>query len=368
MKCEFPLEKLKKTVQLTERVATKHATLPVLSCLLLDIKKTTAHIRATNLDIGIEVELPTKSDSEGVFAIPAHILSSFLSQTNSKESVVRFEASAGNILVSTTKSRATIKTLPPEDFPTIPAVSGVEKSMSPTQMFVKGFKSVWYAAAVSNIKPELSSIYIYKDAETLTFVATDSFRLAEKKVPLTKGVHVEDMLIPFKNTIEIVRVLEAVGPQVGVSSNKNLVSFQADGIHITSRIIDGTFPDYRQIIPKSHTTEVVVLKQDLVEALKMSTIFSDTFNQIHMSIDPKKKLFQVETKNNDVGENKSEIDAATTGEAIEVNFNCKYIADSFQSVDADSVALQFGGKNKPLVIRPVSADQSFLYLVMPMNR
>ena len=89
---------------------------------------------------------------------------------------------------------------------------------------------------------------------------------------------------------------------------------------------------------------------------------------MHLNVDPKKKLFGVETRNNDIGENKSEIDAAMTGEALEINFNCKYISDSFQSIDADSLSLQFNGKNKPLVIRPVSGDQNFLYLVMPMNR
>jgi len=146
------------------------------------------------------------------------------------------------------------------------------------------------------------------------------------------------------------------------------VSFEANDTRITSRIIDGVFPDYRQIIPKGCTTEAVILKQDLINTLKISSVFSDSFNQVHFVLDPKKKLFSTETKNNDVGENRSELDAALSGEPIEVNFNCKYISDSFQSIDADSLSLQFNGKNKPLVIRSVSGDQSFLYLVMPMNR
>ena len=150
--------------------------------------------------------------------------------------------------------------------------------------------------------------------------------------------------------------------------NKNLISFEAHGVYVVSRIIDGVFPDYKQIVPKEFTTEVVALKQDFMNALKISNIFSDKFNQVRLIIDPKGKKFEVQTKNSDVGENSTIIDAAITGEKMEINFNYKYIADCFQSIDADSLSLQLSGTNKPMVIRPVSGDQTFTYLVMPMNR
>ncbi|MCX6715554.1 MAG: DNA polymerase III subunit beta [Candidatus Taylorbacteria bacterium] len=368
MKYEIQFEKFKQAIFLAERIAGHHLTLPILSCILIDIKNGTAFIRATNLDVGIEIELAVKGDGDVIFAVPAHILSSFLSQINSKEQIIRLEISSGNLHISLSKSKGVIKTLPSEDFPAIPMVSDGKSSSFPGNVLIKGFKSVWYSAAISNVKPELASVFIYRDAENAVFVATDSFRLAEKKVALPKGASIEDMLIPFKNSIEIVKMLEAAGPTVMMHSNKNLVSFEANGIHITSRIIDGVFPDYRQIIPKNFSTEAVVLKQDLINTLKVSTVFSDAFNQIHVVVDPKKKIFQIDTKNSDVGENQSLLDAAITGEPVEINFNCKYISDSFQAIDADSVSLQFNGKNKPLVIRPISGDQTFLYLVMPMNR
>ena len=105
-----------------------------------------------------------------------------------------------------------------------------------------------------------------------------------------------------------------------------------------------------------------------MNALKISNIFSDKFNQVHITVDPKSKIFDVQTKNSDIGENKTNIDAAITGEKMEINFNYKYIIDCFQSIDADSVSLQLSGINKPMVIRPISGDQTFMYLVMPMNR
>lgn len=368
MRCEIQFEKLRQAVSLTEKAAGRRTTLPVLSCILIEIKKNTATLKSTNLDVGVEIEIPVKSDEEGVFAVPAQIISSFLSQIDHKEQIVRLESSSGNLNIQLSKSKGVLKTLPPEDFPAIPTVVDGKTSLIPVDMLIKGLKSVWYSASVSNVKPELASIYVYKNGDTLVFAATDSFRLAEKKVTMPKGAEFEDMLIPFKNCVEITRILEHMGQTTTISSNKNLISFESNGMRITSRIVDGVFPDYKQIIPKGFTTEAVVLKQDLINALKVSMVFGDSFNQVHLTIDPKKKSFLVETRNSDVGENRSELDAALTGEPIEVNFNCKYISDCFQSIDADSLSLQFSGKNKPLVIRPVSGDQSFLYLVMPMNR
>ena len=368
MKCEISLEKLKQAVTLTEKTAGKKTSLPVLSCILIEINKKTAIFKSTNLDVGIEVEIPVKTNEEGIFAVPAHTLSLFLSQVENREQIVSLDSVSGNLNIVVGKSKGVIKTLPPEDFPAIPVVTDGQTAEIPTDKLVKGLKAVGYSAAVSNVKPELGSIYIYHEADTTVLAATDSFRLAEKKIILPKTAVFEDLLIPFKNSLEIARVLESVGVNALMKANKNLVSFEVGGVRITSRIINGVFPDYKQIIPKSFLTEAVVLKQDLINALKVGTVFSDSFNQVRLSIDPKKKVFAIDTKNADVGENHSEIDAAITGEEVEVSFNAKYISDSFQSIEADSLSLQFNGRNKPMVIRPVSGDQTFMYLVMPMNR
>lgn len=368
MKFELGCKKLKDSVNLVDRVASKHQTLPVLSCILFEVTKNRVILKSTNLDVGVEVSIPAKSDSVGIIAVPAQTLSSFLSQINDQTQLVGFEVISGNLHIKTTKSKGIIKTVPSEDFPSIPKLQdGQEYQISPED-FIQGLTSVFYSASVSSVKPELSSVYIYKDAEYLTFVATDSFRLAEKKVktPLTNKLN--DILIPFKNIQDIIRVLGSFNTTATVRASKNLISFENDGTYIVSRIIDGVFPDYRQIIPKSFTTEIVALKQDIMNALKISNIFSDKFNQVHLTIDPEVKLFEIQTKNSDIGENKTDVDAALTGDKMEINFNYKYLIDGFQSINADSVTLQLNGLNKPVVIRPVSGDQTFLYLVMPMNR
>ena len=244
---------------------------------------------------------------------------------------------------------------------------GQEVSVS-SDIFIKGLKSVWYSASVSSVKPELASVYIYKDSEYLIFAATDSFRLAEKRVKTSFSTKINDMLLPYKNISDVTRILESMGENMKMKMGKNMISFENENIYAVSRVIDGTFPDYKQIIPKGYATEVITLKQDLLNALKISNIFSDKFNQVHMTIDPRAKIFEIQTKNSDIGENKTNVDAAITGEKMEINFNYKYIADCFQSIEADSVSLQLSGINRPMVIRPVSGDQTFMYLVMPMNR
>ncbi len=368
MKFETNLQKLKEAVTLAEHIAGIHITLPVLSCILIEVKKNIAMLRATNLDVGMEILLSVKTHEEGVVAIPAKTLSSFLSQIPDQNHVVQLELISGNIQIISAKTRGVIKTMPIEDFPSIPSIPDAEQFTLSSELFVKGLKSVCYSASISSVKPELSSVYVYKDAGNVTFVATDSFRLAEKKIKINIPSQFNDILIPSKNVSEIIRTLEYIASDVQVASNKNLISFKSGDIYIVSRVIDGVFPDYRQIIPKNFSTEAIVLKQDFLNALKVSNIFSDKFNQVHITVDPKGKVFEIQTKNVDVGENKTLVDAALTGERVEINFNYKYIADSFQSVDSDSVSLQFTGLNRPMVVRPISGEQSFMYLVMPMNR
>ncbi len=367
MKVECIVEKLSKNVLQAERVAGKNHSLAVINCILLEATKDGLVIRSTNLDLGIEIVMPVKTISEGKVAIPSGILGTFLSSLGSDKTVT-LELKENNLVVSTAKNSTIIKTHPSEDFPTIPSVLGEKSFKINPKDFVRGLKSVWYSAAVSSIKSELSSVYVYCDDEdNIIFVATDSFRLAEKKIKAKKIQDFTSLLIPFKNIPEIIRVLEGMDGDVTVNLEKNQIAFNLENVYLTSRVIDGVFPDYKQIIPKEYATEVVMLKQDFANSLKISNIFSNKLNQINVKALPSKKMFQVQTKNSDIGENTNTIDAVFSGEDVDMNFNYKYIIDCLQSIESDSISLSFNGQSRPVVIRGVS-DKSFLYLVMPMNR
>ncbi len=369
MKIECLKDKFSWAITRSEKVTGKNMTLPVLSCLLLEASKNNLVIKATNLDLGIEINIPVKTEKEGVVAVPGNVLSNFISNINGDKNV-KMEFVDGNLLINTGSTSTTIKSYPHEDFPTIPKISE-EKSFKINSLeFSKGLKSVWYSSAISSMKPELSSIYIYQDDSSgdIVFVATDSFRLAEKRIKTKKPLKdFNQILIPFKNVAEIIRILDDVKDEVLVCLDKNQISFSHENIYLTSRVIDGVFPDYKQIIPKEFKTEVILLKQDLLNSLKVANIFSDNFNQINIKVSPQTKTFELMTKNSNVGENINKMEAVITGEEVAINFNYKYIVDCFQSIDSDSVSLNFNGLNRPVVIRGVS-DKSFMYLVMPMNK
>ena len=365
MKFECSIEKIKNALVAVERITGKNLTLPVLSSVLWIVNGKTLKLRATNLNVGIEVEIPAKVEKEGVVAIKGDILSSLFGAISS-DSLVSFELVNDNLSVKTKTSKILLKSISHEDFPTIPVVEG-EKLIISSKKFIEGIKSVYYSSALSEIKPEIGSVYIYPEDDMLVFVSTDSFRLAEKKIKIKQTLSFDGILIPVKNIVEIIKVFDGVDEDISIILQKTQISLSTTNIYFTSRVVDGNFPDYKQIIPKNSTTEAVVLKQDFISSLKLSNLFSDKFNQITISVKPKEKIFEIESKNIDIGENKTIISGAISGEDVSVNFNYKYILDCFQSVTSDSLNLKLNGSNKPMVIRPVG-DPSFMYLVMPMNR
>jgi DNA polymerase-3 subunit beta len=365
MKLECSIEKIKNAVSQTERITGRNLTLPVLGSVLLIASGKSIKFRATNLSLGIEIEIPAKIEKEGTLAISGSVLNAIFSNISQNENV-HLENKDGNLLIRTKKSQIKLKSQPHDDFPTIPAVTGNSFEIE-SKKLIDGIKSVCYSSSISDIKPEISSVFIYTNEDSLVFVSTDSFRLAEKKIK-TKGLgEISGILIPFKNISEILRVFGEFIGVIKVCFNKNQISFSSDNTYLTSRIIDGIFPDYRQIIPKDSLTEVVVLKQDLLNALKLSNVFSDKFNQVNLSVKPREKVFELSSANNDIGENKTNLDAVIKGENVELGFNYKYFLDCFQSISTDSVSIKFSGSSKPIVISPIS-DSSFTYLIMPMNR
>jgi DNA polymerase-3 subunit beta len=366
MNIECIKDKLSYAVAKAERITAKNITLPVLSCIMLEAKDSTLTIKSTNLDLGLEISLPVKVNKPGKVAVSGSILYSFISNiTNDKN--VTLEAVEGNLKVSTKHSESIIKAFPVDDFPNIPRVLNEKSFTFNVPNLIKGFKSVMYSSSVSTIRPVLSSILLASEEDSVVFVATDSFRLAEKRVGTKTHKEFNQILIPFKNVGEIIKTLEDIKEDAQVYLNENQIAFSYNDIYVTSRVIDGTFPDYKQIIPKETKTEVTLLKQDFLSSLRISNIFSDKFSQVTFYISPKDKIFRITTKNIDIGENINNLDAVIKGEELTISFNYKYIIDCFQSIDSDSVTLLLSDMNRAMIIKGTN-DKSFLYLVMPMNK
>ncbi len=362
---ETTVEKLLYAVESADRVTAKNPSLPVLATILIIVSQKTVKVRATNLNLGVEFEIPVKAEKDGVAALDGKTLSSFLGSLpkNTKVSIQQNDTTV-TIIAGTNKT--TLKTHPYEDFPTLPVVSGATITV-PKNEFIRGIKNTAFAAAVSDVKPEISSVYIASDKNTLIFAATDSFRLAEKREVVKNIADFPPIIIPYKNITEIARVLEQTDGDIALTISENQIAFKAQNIYITSRIVSGSFPDYKQIVPKSFTTDVVVLKQDILSVLKTANIFSDKFNQILFSISQSKKKFECISKNSDVGEYSGNIPASISGDDVTISINQRYFVECLAVIPQDSITLGLNGSNKAMVIRGVS-DASFTYLLMPMNR
>jgi DNA polymerase-3 subunit beta len=365
MKLECINEKLKSIIGVADRITGKNVALPALSSILLIASGKSLKVRATNLSLGIEIEIPAKVEKEGVVAITGSIFSNILGNIQSNGSVV-ITAENDNIRLTSKTSNALIKCVPYEDFPTLPTVTGTEFMIN-SEKLIEGFKAVMFAGAVSDIKPEIATVYIYTQENEMIFVATDSFRLAEKRIKLKQPVDMSPILIPLKNISDIVRTFESNEDDMKVTLSDHQVSFTSGGVYVTSRLINGTYPDYRQIVPKEYITSAVVLKSDLIQALRLSNVFSGKFNQITFTIDPEQKTLSLASKNNDVGEQKTVVSGSMKGEKIEVLVNYRYLSEVLGVIGNDSISIECSEATRPIVVKGVG-DTNFLYLMMPMNR
>lgn len=357
-------EKILNAVLLAERIAGKKESLPVLSCILFKVDKDVS-IQATNLEAGIEITIPSEVEESGDIAVPASVLSQTLRSISVDK--IKCKTEDGNLIISSRGTRTLIKALPHEEFPKLGEGGSKKGIQISRQELLRGLQSVSYAASPSMIRPELGSIFVSIKEGKILCVATDSFRLAEKSISAQSKSDIE-LLIPLKHAQELAHVLEHISSdEVELMAEESQMSVSGSGARYTSRVVDGTFPNYKEILPKKFETEATVLKSDFAETLRKARVFSGNDQHVGLHVYPGKKIFSATARSSDVGEMSDSIDASLTGEDIDINFHIGYLGDCLGSIESDSINLGFSGPGKPLVIRGVS-DASFTYLVMPLNR
>ncbi len=363
MHIQLDTTKFKETLDIVSKVCAKHITLPILQCVLLEVKNSTLIIKATNLEIGIEGVVEVDSEEDGVVAVPAHILLQTINLITQPKIHISTEQDV--FIVETKSSRTEIKTIPFDDFPNIPRINNNPITIQGSS-FALGIKTTAFTASQSSIKPELGSIYIYQKKEhTLTFVATDSFRLMEKTISQKNITLNEPILIPYKNALELARVVEGVSGDVSLSITENQCALTVNNIYITSRLITGIFPDYTQIIPKEYKTTITILTNDFLQALKKTNIFLNKFMQLTLTISA--GTFTLSAQSGDAGATTESIQAHIEGEDITLNFNQRYINEALPHIQSESIVLHCAGFGRPMVVEGVH-DGSLRYLVMPMNK
>lgn len=364
MQFTTPKDKLLNAVLLAERIVGKKESLPVLSCVLLTAEEEFS-VRATNLEAGVEARVRGDIKERGIIAVPVSVFSQTLRAIIGDK--VSLKTEGGNLLVESRGTKTLIKAIPYQEFPSL-SVTEKKGVDVPRQTLLSLLQSVSYAASPSMIRPELGSVFVARRGEKLTAVATDSFRLAEKTLPAGSGEYNVEVLIPLKHALELIHVLERTPDErVTLGGDEAQLIIRAEGVEFVSRITEAQFPNYKDIIPKTFSTEATLLKSDFTEMLRKARVFSGPEQRVGLHVYPPKKVFDATAQTAAIGEMSDSLDAALSGDEIDINFNVGYLADCLPLIESDSIVLGFSGSGKPLVIRGVS-DPTFMYLVMPLNR
>lgn len=356
---------LKEAVMIAERNTSKNQTLQVLSCLFIEAsEQNKLKIKSTNLEIAVEINIPAKIESIGSIVLPAKNLSMFIS--NISEENIAIQNQNNNIFIKTKSTQTVLKGLNTEDFPLFPKIGEITPVLFDGLEIKDSLSNVVVSSSLSDIKPELASIYLRFFKNSVKFAATDSFRLAEKTMVSKENYSdkMSSILIPQKSVSEIVRIIQQ--DKITIGFNKNFLVLDTGQVKFISRLVDGVFPDYDQIIPKNFKTNVLVKNEDFVRSIKIASALSGRLNEITLKFNPQKNLISFYTSNSDVGEHNSDVEAEITGEEVKVKYNWKYLFDGVSQVKSDYLSLGLNGDNLPMIIKG-KGDNSFLYLAMPMR-
>jgi len=371
MKFNCVQNKLHKALGKTNAIVSKNIDLPVLSCVLVTGVNDQVLLQTTDIEHALTITIPAKVESEGTTAIPSDVFTRLISSTNIQDDTLKFNLEEAKALITNSQSNTNISTLDHTEFPAIPHIetdSDTRQFELSISDFITGLQTVSFAASHSNIKPELSSVFINYEAGHLYFVCTDGFRLIEKVFRVDLGADDFSLLLPVKSALIISKIFDGVDENtIDFFVNDNQLAIQAGNIYFTCRLVSGSFPDYKRLIPTDKETSAVVLKEDLSQVLKLSNIFSNEFHEVLLNIDPKQKLCEITSSNQTVGMNQTNIPAALEGDAVSVKFNYRYVTECLPSISTDSLELSFTAPGRPIKINTVP-DSKLTYIVMPLNK
>lgn len=343
----------------------RSATLPVLAGIAIVAGDDGIKLRATNLETGIDLKVGGSIEQPGVVALPASTLRE-ITGSFSGTGAIKLEHTGDTVLISSSAGRSTLKTLPYEDFPTLPFPDAPTAKFTLPGISIRTLVStVAGCASPSTVRPELASVFLSAEGGIVKAVATDSFRLAEKKMSVPGTVSPFSILIPAKNAIDIVQTIPDTDVEVLVDEHQ--CAFSWPGGIVTTRLVTVSYPDYQQIIPKQFVADATLLRKDFESALRRASIFSDSFQKVRVSFVTNEKKIIFSARNSDVGESAESIPASLTGEAVELSFNHRYLAAPLSLMSAENITLSAAGIGRPLIVKGVG-DNTFLYLVMPMNQ
>ncbi len=366
-------ENLNRGLSVVGRAVATRTTLPITNNVLLSVDQSRLKLAATNLEMAISCWIGAKVEEEGAITVPARLLTEFIGSLPNDKVDISLSPRTKNLGLKCARFEARISGVDAKDFPPIPKIEGGITTKIEVDALRQGIGQVVFAAASEDSRPVLTGVDAEFDGDLLTLAAADGFRLAVYKLPLLSPVSQKtEVIIPARTLAELNRLMadqeEAV--EITVNPNKSQALFRLKNIELVSQLVQGTFPQYSQLIPQSYNTRAVVDVAQFLRAAKTVSIFaSDGGGIVRLVITPGGKLtpgkITISARSEEIGDDVGEIDAIVEGEEAKIAFNGKYLIDVLSVLRETQVALETTNPSSPGVLRPVGVD-NYIHVVMPM--
>ncbi len=374
MKFTCTKENLLRGLQLVGGVATKPSNLPILSHVLIKAQDSGVSMISTNLEIAVTAAVRAKVDKSGAFTVPAKTIVDFVSLLG--EELVTVELDGQEVHICGEKSKTKIKGIPAEEYPVIPEVEQQHLYSISVDHFRDALARVVFAAAKNDIRPELSGVYFgfFTNGHAgLTTAATDSYRLAESKISVDQGADEVTCIVPARTVYEFVRLLSTSKEEqeklVRVLVSDSQIALRYDSLEVTSRLVDGQYPDYTQIIPAKFQTTLVAPIDLMQTMIKAASLFTTTgVNAVSFHLDAEEKTLKISSISTQTGEHESVLDSIEViGETNNILLNHRYVLDGLQHMVSGEVELKMNSPEAPCVFKQKESDD-YLYIVMPIRQ
>jgi len=347
------------------RIVGTRTTLPVLSNVLITAAKGKIKFSATDLEVGITTFTIGKIEEEGALTLPARLLSDFI--LNNRDGSIEISTEGTIATLKSARYEATIHGIAAEEFPTVPESPKESLAKIPAKELIDALKKTVFAAATDETRPALAGIFFQFDGSTLTLAATDSYRLAEKKLTLTQSVAEKKIIVPARTMNEVMRIAGTDdGSDILISPEENQIAFKIGDTIIISRLIEGAFPPYQQIIPTDFKVTAKAPLSELLQAVKMSSLFAKDSKNNNVKISLDDKTLTVASIISQAGSANSKVPAEISGGGLEITFNARYVLDILNVLSDEKIEFDFNDGSTAGVVKSASDDQ-YLYIIMPVR-
>jgi DNA polymerase-3 subunit beta len=351
-------------LQTVTRAASTRSAIQALSGVQINAKGGAVELRATDMEIGLRVPLPATVEREGAVVLPARLLLDVVRALPAKDVTLELRPAEQDVEIKAGSATFDIRTLRLEDFPPFPEVEEGSRVEVPAKAFIETVARVARSASRDETRPVLTGILVSASGDELRMVATDSYRLAVKETRLESPLAGDlEANVPARALQELARIA-ADAERLGVAVRTNQVVFDVDGVVLSSRLIDGQFPNYRQLLPESYEHELRMASGEFTDVVRRISLLAQKNAPLRLAFQEGEVTVSARTP--DIGEASETIPVPFSGEAMEIGFNPDFLRDGLESVEGGDVLLKLISALRPGLIS--SADGSgFLYLLMPIR-